>query len=131
MNPLPFHPGDVFRVEYPFVRDTYCADVDIESGRDIMATTWRPGTEFVGSQGPDGELTSGAYQAHGMGTMVLTVVSVHKPGRFPTRVFFTREWVNPDGKTFGKRGCRMVTREKFERLSFRYQHDYELAKASA
>lgn len=60
--------------------------------------------------------------------MRLTVVSVHRPGRFPTRVFFTRQFVTPDGKAFGKSKLHIVTVEKFRRLSSRYQIDYTMRR---
>jgi hypothetical protein len=36
-----------------------------------------------------------------LGFAKFTVQGVFKPGRYPTRVFFTRAFTDPDGKTLG------------------------------
>ena len=66
---------------------------------------------------------SEAY-CNAVGEMILTEVSRHKPGRYPTRVFYLREWVTPDGKRFGKPALRMCSAEKFNRLSRGWAVDY-------
>ena len=38
---------------------------------------------------------------------LLTVVDIHKPGRFPTRVFYTRQWKDPTAKFSAKPGCAL------------------------
>lgn len=100
--------GDVFRVLYPFCRGEYN---HAEEDGWRTSKTWRPGVEadYCGENIEN--------YADAMGEMVLTVVSVHKPGRFPTRVFYTRQWVDPDGRPFGKGGCKIATSEKFKRLT--------------
>lgn len=108
--------GDVFTVRYPFVRRD-AADAEIDEDYP-----WKPGTRS--QTGPDDIWA----EADALGTLELTVVSVHKPGKYPTRVFFTRQFIDPDGKRFGKQGCRIATLEKFRRLSTRFGYDYELAK---
>ena len=61
-----------------------------------------------------------------MGSMVLTVVDVFKPGRYPARVFYTRQWIDPDGKVFGKSALRMTTVSAFLRRTRGYMHDFYL-----
>jgi len=110
--------GDVIRVPYPFYWGEYEA---LDEGGPHKVKTWMPGTyaEFVG---PD----SAEDFADGMGEMVLTVVSVHKPGRFPTRVFYTRQWIDPSGNSFGKNNCRITTSQQFKRMAKGYLFPFSL-----
>ena len=59
------------------------------------------------------------------------MVSTHKPGAFPTRVFYTRKWIDPQGKTFGKDALRVTTLGYFRTLTkgYRYRH-MDMRKAS-
>jgi hypothetical protein len=117
--------GDVFRVKYPFVRcEVDVADADPEGQGFATIRSWKPGVEFV-ALGPYGEDAEAI--CHAEGEMVLTVVDVFKPGRFPARVFFTRQWVSPEGKTFGKCGLHITTAPAFKRRAARYMHEYRVA----
>ena len=101
--------GETYEVDYPFVRCTF-SEWDEEGCHSVKS--WRPGCEYdVDDWG-----NAGAY-CNGMGKQLLTVVSVHKPGKYPTRIFFTRQWRDPDGKAFGKGSLRICTLEKFRRLA--------------
>lgn len=109
--------GQSFTVRYPFVRSTYqYFDEDGPS----ESPTWKPGTRNV-QYGEDCEAV-----ADGMGEMTLTVVSTHKPGKYPMRVFCTRRFRDPDGREFGKGKLHIMTAEKFSRLSRRFGYDYRL-----
>lgn len=111
-------PGEEFRVRYPFVKDEYqhCG----EDGPETLKS-WRPGVsiEVDRYEGTD-------IWAESEGEMILTVVGVFKPGRFPTRVFYTRQFIDPDAQKFGKGGLKMCTLEKFRRISAKYQVAYDL-----
>lgn len=111
--------GMVFRQPYPFVRDEY-----EECDQDGIAKvkTWRPGVRHEWAGPEDTEAVADA-----MGEMILTVVSIHKPGRYPTRVFFTRRWMRPDGREFGKTKCRCTTSQRFRQLARGYEHEFRLA----
>lgn len=118
-----FAPNQAIRVPYPFIRET----VTLHDGEGPYdAQTWRPGTRIE-------KTAPGDYGnvADGNGSMLLLVVSVHKPGRFPTRVFYTRKWQDPSGRVFGKTDLRVCTLEKFRRISREYQHYYALASAES
>lgn len=112
--------GDVYRVGFPFVR---CEHHTWDEEGEHTVPSWRPGVEFRNS-GPYGEDVEAI--AHGEGEMTLTVVGVFKPGRFPTRVFYTRQFTSPDGNSFGKSRLLIATVEKFRRISARYAHLYEV-----
>lgn len=116
------HPsrGQVFDIAYPFVRDTY-SGFDGEGYADIPS--WRPGVRFE-SYGPEDVVSI----ADAIGRAIFTVVDVFKPGRFPVRVFFTRQFVSPEGATFGKGKLHIVTLDKFRRLVRGYQHPFGIGE---
>ena len=98
--------GDVFRVRFPFVRKLGFVGHDDDG--HCYEETWTPGVGNRLVYPDDAE----AY-ANGEGWQILTVVSTHKPGRFPMRVFYTQEWEDPDGRVFGKAKCRVLTVQAF------------------
>jgi hypothetical protein len=117
--------SQTFSVVFPFVRAT--REIRDEEGTATVPT-WRPGTayEAIDNQG------NGASFADGCGWMHLVEISRHKPGKYPERVFYTREFEDPDGKRFGKRGLRMTTAPAFARLCAGYRVPYtvhDLAKS--
>lgn len=122
----------MFVVPYPFSRDTWREhDSDLEGVGGIEVPTWKPGPHYEnretawsrrGEEAPDV-----VSVADGMGAQVITVVGVYRPGRFPTRVFYTRQWRDPDGKLFGKSGCHSLTVAPFSALVGGYRHPFELA----
>jgi hypothetical protein len=108
--------GDVTTIPYPFIRDTF----NSFNGEDYVETpTWKPGIRYE-AIGPE---DSGAI-ADALGAAIFTVVDTFKPGRYPRRVFFTRQFINPDGKVFGKSRLHITTLEKFRRLTRGYQHPF-------
>lgn len=116
--------GQECRAPYPFCRDTYEALPDDPEGAPTTEQTWRPGVDYdiVDNFGTVG----GAADA--MGEVVFTVIAVFKPGSYPKRVFYTRHWVTPDGKRFGKNKLRITTVQHFRTLIKGYRHDdYEMA----
>jgi hypothetical protein len=120
--------GDVAEVRYPFMRVEYLEPIGprwpADEGDVRPAPSWRPGTESRTGGDPDGD---GYLAADAVGVMTLTVVSVHRPGRYPTRVFYTRSFTSPAGRTFGKPRLRIATLEKFRRLARGYAHEYVVA----
>jgi hypothetical protein len=121
-EPLVPNAGDVHRIPYPFVRETY-SGFDERVGDYAEIPTWKPGirNEWITSE------ETGTV-ADALGEAIFTVEAVFKPGRFPTRVFFTRQFINPDGKQFGKGRLHIVTLEKFRRLARGYQHPFGLGE---
>lgn len=112
-------PGSIFRAGFPFVRETY-TEYDEDGPCDRLS--WKPGTRVENSGPEDTKLV-----ADGVGSIVLTVVSLHQPSpRYPTRVFFVRQWVSPDGRKFGKTRCRMTTVQAFKRLANGYRFPFEI-----
>lgn len=118
--------GEVLTVPYPFVRSTFTGmDADEEGPHEFTLPTWIPGTRYEHGISSDEREWSENY-ADGMGAMLLTVISVHKPGRFPTRVFYTRQWRDPEGKTFGKSKLFVKVSSAFLRLTQGYRVPFEL-----
>lgn len=111
--------GQEFRVDYPFIRDTYYVS-DEDGGSEHP--TWRPGCRYEPS-GRYGEDTEAVCD--GRGKQILTVVDTHKPGKYPTRVFYTIAWVDPDGRQFGKGKLHIATVDKFRRRTHGFMsHDF-------
>jgi len=112
--------GDVFNVSYPFVLE----EVELlDTDGPCTTKSWRPGVEYVAT-GPYGD--SFEPFADKMGVMRLTVVSVHKPGKYPARVFFVRQWIDPNGKLFGKTKLRMTTATVFARRARGYRDKFSM-----
>ena len=110
---------------YPFVR--YVANLyDEDDGRLYQTEGWRPGCAVETDENGFSYFPVKNYFAHGTGAMVLDVVATFKPGRFPERVFYTRRWVDPDGREFGKPNkLRVTTAAHFRSLLKGYRHDFE------
>jgi hypothetical protein len=126
--------GFVFTVPYPFVWEkTSVPGTDPEGPYSVEIMTWRPGTILVNREMPK---NANPYEwcpdddpkevAHGTGAQIITIASVHKPGRFPTRVFYSRRWRDPNGKEFGKGGLRIKTLGAFKRLVSGYRCEFEV-----
>ena len=123
----PWKEGEVIAVRYPFVRaTTELMDFDSEGISHATVPTWNPGVrnEWIGPE-------STFPFADGIGEMRLTVVAIFKPGKYPTRVFFTRQFTSPAGVVFGKGKLHIVTTEKFARLASGFAVEYDVAKAEA
>lgn len=103
--------GEVIQFSYPFVRE----ELDNAQPRN-----WKPGTRII---------EHGSHQtaeADAIGQQIVTVVSVHKPGKFPVRVFFTRKWRDPSGKVFGKNNLRILAQSAFSGLIRGFRHEFDL-----
>lgn len=111
---------------YPFVR--YVADLIIEDG-DYRTEGWRPGCTAEEDERDEHGYPSKVFVADGTGSMVLEVVATFKPGRFLERVFYTRRWIDPDGREFGKTSTlRVATTGQFRRLLKGYRHPFEVCE---
>lgn len=104
---------------YPFLRASVTF---IGEDGPYEVQGWRPGTlkqEFFSR--------SGDPLAHGEGKQLLTVVTVCPlPGRYQDRVFYLRQWEDPDGKVFGKTQVRVCGIQKFGALLHGYKYAYVL-----
>lgn len=113
-------PGMTFTVPYPFIREAVTL---ADEGGYYEENSWRPGVRFEAVGPEDAE----AF-ADGIGHQELTIISLHKPGRFPTRVFYTRQWLAPTGKRFGKGKLHMKTVGAFRSLIRGYRHPYQVSE---
>lgn len=110
-------------VVYPFVLEKVRVP---EVGGPETIISWRPGVRYqMRNVSGESEGYSEAI-ADGIGAQILTEVSRHKPERFPERVFYTRQWIAPDGRRFGKGGLHIATAEKFRRLTRGYAVPYRI-----
>lgn len=112
-------PGAQFTAPYPFKRDgktLYEPDPEGHGSYEIQC--WTPGTRIQLAYDGCGE-----HWADGTGSVRYTVVDTFRPGSWPTRVFYMREWIDPDGKVFGKDRLRVTTLGAFRRLCRGYRHN--------
>lgn len=106
--------GETYEISFPFKRGEYEPYPDYEepaSGatfcRPKPQSTWIPGWDS-GADYYD-EWTA----CEGWGAEIRTVVSVHRPGHYPERVFYIRQWRDPDGRLFGKKRLRILASRDF------------------
>ncbi len=100
--------GKTYEVECPFFLEPYT-----EMNEDGYSTSlsWRPGIKWEAYSPEDAEPV-----CHGIGMVQYTIVSIHKlPRPYPPRVFFTRRFVSPDGRSFGKGRLHVMTSDAFRR----------------
>lgn len=114
--------GKTYQVPYPFVREEVeLSPTDPEATHPNIVRSWRPGVDM---ERDEFGATYGSAEA--MGEMLLTVIDVHKPGKFPTRVFYTRQWRDPSGRVFGKSGLSITTLASFRGRLRGYRHPFWL-----
>lgn len=113
--------NDVIEVIFPFYKkDKYIYDGE---GGSYKVNTWNPGTLHTYDMNEND-----IFFAEGEGRMILTIIDIHKPGRFPTRIFYTRQWIDPDGKVFGKTNLNIKTEQGFKNICNGYRYEYEVVK---
>lgn len=121
--------GRTYEIECPFVREAY---TDYNEGGPFEAQTWRPGVIWEECSPEDVEAV-----ADGLGKVLYTVVRVAElPRPYPARVFFVREWIDPNGKRFGRRCLRIMSIGAFRRrlAGYRfggYQGGFRMREAEA
>lgn len=99
----PLEAGVTYRVWFPFKRDTY---ERFEGDGSAETPTWIPGWRYE-QCGEYGEDSEAAWDGEGAESRL--IVSIHRPGRYPARAFYVRQWQAPDGKIFGKSNLRVTT----------------------
>ena len=104
--------AEVYVAKFPFLRSTFTRfTYDGEAPGEEQVPCWKPGVDWQQWSEEGAEPF-----ADGVGEVILTVISRHKPGaKYPERVFYTRQWRDPDGVVFGKRKLMMTTVKAFER----------------
>ncbi len=124
--------GEVFTVPYPFVQDTWVEHYDGEDGPETdEVPTWKPGVRNESVDvGNEYSQVEHYMEADAIGAQILTVVGIYRPGHFPTRVFYSRQWRDPDGKLFGKSKLRITTVPAFVALTHGYRHPFELRESA-
>lgn len=109
----PVEIGRTYEVRFPFKTEEYHPPIDEgpESGgtfcmppsRPTWVPGWKAGETYYGERN----------WCEGWGAELRTVVSIHRPGKYPERVFYVRQWRDPDGRVFGKKGLRIVASRDF------------------
>ena len=113
--------GRDYEINYPFTRCKYLA---YDGERNMVEHDgWKPGIEYEHNDNYGG---SQAF-ADANGSMTLSVISIHKPGKYPERVFYTRKFKNPDGQEFGKGGLKITTTTNFKKLISGFMYEYAIA----
>ena len=111
--------GQVHRVEFPFTVSEY----DDYEGK---VKVWKPGVRFEDVRGYGN--TEGF--ADGVGTMVIEIVSLHRPSnRHPMMVFYNRRWEYPDGTTAKTRGLKIKSASALRRIVSGYRYPFEIEEA--
>lgn len=101
--------GKTFEVDAPFIQELY---EGLDEDGYTRELTWRPGIRWEGAS----EYRDPDAVANGMGKVRYSVISVHElPRPYPSRVFFTRRWVAPDGREFGAKKLHIMTVGQFRR----------------
>lgn len=101
---------EIYRAPYPFKWSTF-------GFGDYEHETWVPGVnweERASRRSPHYDPETYA-ECDGIGEIEITVVSRYKPPGFRERVFYTRQWIDPDGKRFGAGKLFCVTGPTFNR----------------
>lgn len=120
-------PGAIFEVVHPFIRvQVSLPPDDPEANGPRLVDSWQPGTRPV-QIAPD----DAADVADDEGVQILAVVSLHKPGKYPTRVFYLRRWRDPSGHEFGKGELRCKSLSAFRGLIGGYRWPYAIEKNTA
>lgn len=112
-----FQSGEVFERPHPFT-------VVVENQGDPERETerWRPGAWETKYIYPD----DACALAHGVGRVQFTVVSVHTPPRYPTRVFYTRQFFMPDGSPYASSRLKNCIANKFAKDIKAFPFHYEV-----
>ena len=115
---MELHIGQIIKVEFPFYVGKH---VKHDFDGIYEDEVWIPGCKDSLLPPDDFELI-----AEGMGKMILEIVDIHKPGKYPERVFYTRRWVDPEGNEFGARKLHITTTPTFKRRAASYYHPYRI-----
>lgn len=111
--------GEIFEVIYPFCKTKF---KKWDEDGEYIIDSWKPGCNA--EQYDEG---GAEWYADGVGAMIIEVISTHKPGKYPERVFYLRRWRDPEGVEFGKPCLRITTTANLKRLAkgFRYRFNTE------
>lgn len=109
--------GDVFERDHPFTWTT-----ERGSAPDDVHERWRPGAWNIDSVGEDVLPSCTA-----LGRVKFTVISMHRPPGYQERVFFTREFITPDGEKYAPARLMNCIARKFRKdvAAFPFRFDVE------
>lgn len=116
MTAIEFEAGAVFERDHPFT-----LVVENKGDPEFETERWRPGAWDKETCGEDVK----SY-ANAVGKVRFTVVSIHRPPGYPTRVFYTRQFFLPDGKSYASGSLKNSVISKFRRDVRAFPFAYEI-----
>ena len=119
-NSVNLYKGQRIRVEFPFYMGAHerrdaCGDIYSDE-------LWIPGCRNEPLPPDDSE-----FVADAMGVMILGIIDIHKPGKYPERVFYTRRWIDPEGNEFGAGKLHITTTATFKKRARGYYSEYRVS----
>lgn len=82
---------------------------------------WSVGCEVIQDR-----MGGDAWIAHGEGVKVITEISRHTPPGYGEKVFFSVEYLDPDGKKAGRKQLKMLGVRAYNRRVSGFYFDYEV-----
>jgi hypothetical protein len=110
--------GMVFERDHPF---TYVTENSHDP--ELAWERWRPGAWKQLDISPEDVIAC----ANAVGKVRFTVVSIHQPPGYQTRVFYKRQFFMPDGKAYASGSLRNCIISKFRRDIREFPFAYEVA----
>ena len=111
-------------VVYPFIKAPHTL---LDEDGWYTAMSWRPGTVEPKTHEYPEHCAEHYRVAHGEGHMLLRLIQqVALPKPYRARVFYVRQWRDPDGKEFGKRLLRLCTVQVWKSLCSGYRFPYRV-----
>jgi hypothetical protein len=108
---------EVTRNVYPFIRTEFTL---YEEEGACTLPSWEPGV--IRTDAEEGI-------AHGLGLQILTLLHVINIPSYRTRVIYNQTWVDPDGKSFGKKTLRFCSLRKYMSLRGGFRFPYVIKES--
>ncbi len=106
---------------HPFTRCIVTGWDELE-GKTYKEKRWRPGAWATEYLQPD----DACQAAHSEGECIFRVKGEYKPGRYPNRIFFTQQFIDPDGNTMKESYLRIKTQSAFLNQVKKFPFEYSI-----
>lgn len=84
---------------------------------------------YIGCEIEQDRMGGDTWYAHGEGKKIITEVSRHTPPGYGEKVFFTTEYIDPDGNKVSRKRLQMLGVKAYERRLLGFIRDYEIEDA--